>query len=169
MEKPEIYVTGHRNPDLDSIASAIGYAELKRRLDRDNRYTPARLGDVNAQTDWALRRSGADMPVFLPHIRLRARDVMEEEFTSATQDTPIREVGLTMAHENVDLVPIVDPDGVLVGLVTEKDLARRYIRESQGASDFSERPVEVAAIAETLQGEALQDGKKAVDGRLWVV
>jgi manganese-dependent inorganic pyrophosphatase len=169
MPDREIYVTGHRNPDLDSIASAIGYAELKRRLDRDNRYVAARLGEVNSQTEWALRKSGADAPTFLPHIRLRARDVMHHDFATATQDTPIREVGLTMAQDNVDLVPILDSDGTLVGLVTEKNLARRYIRESQGASDFSERPVRVSAIVETIQGELLQEGKEAVDGRLWVV
>ena len=57
-----IYVTGHRNPDTDSIASAVGYAELKRRLDPDNEYVPVRLGDLNAQTRWVLereRRAGA--------------------------------------------------------------------------------------------------------------
>ena len=43
-----IYVTGHRNPDTDSIASAIGYAELKGRLDPNNDYVPVRLGDCNA-------------------------------------------------------------------------------------------------------------------------
>ncbi len=169
MSNPEIYVTGHRNPDLDSIASAIGYAELKRRLDRENRYVPARLGKVNAQTEWALGRSGAETPQFLPHIRLRARDVMQHDFPTASEDTPIREVGLTMADENVDLVPIVDGGGALLGLVTEGGLAHRYIRESQGVSDFSDRPLEVAAIVETLQGELLHDGAKAVDGRLWVV
>jgi manganese-dependent inorganic pyrophosphatase len=52
-------VTGHRNPDTDSIASAIGYAELRRRLDVTNDYVPVRLGDVNAQTRWLLERSGA--------------------------------------------------------------------------------------------------------------
>ena len=54
-----IYVTGHRNPDTDSIASAIGYAELKGRLDRGNTYEPVRLGELNAQTSWVLERSGA--------------------------------------------------------------------------------------------------------------
>ena len=54
-----IYVTGHRNPDTDSIASAIGYAELKGRLDTRNEYVPVRLGEVNAQTRWLLERSGA--------------------------------------------------------------------------------------------------------------
>ena len=54
-----IYVTGHRNPDTDSIASAIGYGELRKRLDSNNDYVPVRLGDCNPQTSWLLERSGA--------------------------------------------------------------------------------------------------------------
>src|SRR4029079_594789 len=54
---PVIYVSGHRNPDTDSIASAIGYAELMRRLDPRHEYVPVRLGDVNTQTRWALDRA----------------------------------------------------------------------------------------------------------------
>ena len=50
-----IYVTGHRNPDTDSIASAIGYAELKGRLDPHNEYVPVRLGDCNAPDALAAR------------------------------------------------------------------------------------------------------------------
>ena len=57
-----IYVTGHRNPDTDSIGSAIGYAELKGRIDPNTDYVPVRLGDVNVQTRWALERSGAPEP-----------------------------------------------------------------------------------------------------------
>ena len=67
-----IYVTGHRNPDTDSIASAVGYAELKGRLDPRNEYVPVRLGECNAQTRWVLERSGAPEPAFLPHVMLRA-------------------------------------------------------------------------------------------------
>ena len=63
-----IYVSGHRNPDTDSIASAIGYAELRSRLDPDNDWAPVRLGDCNAQTRWLLERSGAQEPMFLAHI-----------------------------------------------------------------------------------------------------
>src|SRR5258706_7531730 len=77
---PRIYVTGHRNPDTDSIASAIGYAELKQRLDAGNEYVPVRLGDLNAQTRWVLERSGAPEPRLLPHVLLRVRDVMRERF-----------------------------------------------------------------------------------------
>ena len=62
---PPIYVTGHRNPDADSIAAAIGYAELKRRSIR-KRYEPVRLGEPNAQTTWLIERSGALLPDLLP-------------------------------------------------------------------------------------------------------
>jgi len=64
-----IYVTGHRNPDSDSIASAIGYAELKGRLDPNNEYLAVRLGDCNSQTRWLLARSGAAQPRHLPQLR----------------------------------------------------------------------------------------------------
>ena len=60
-----IYVTGHRNPDTDSIASAVGYAELKGRLDPRNEYVPVRLGELNAQTRWVLERSGGREPQLL--------------------------------------------------------------------------------------------------------
>ncbi len=56
---PPIYVSGHRNPDADSIAAAIGYAELKGRLDTRNTYTAVRLGPCNSQTRWLLERSAA--------------------------------------------------------------------------------------------------------------
>ncbi len=85
---PTTYVTGHRNPDLDSIASAIGYAELKGRLEPGEGYVAARLGEVNAQTRWALERSGAPEPDLLHHVRLRARDVMRGECPLAGQDAP---------------------------------------------------------------------------------
>ena len=129
-----VYVTGHRNPDTDSIASAIGYAELRSRLDRDDEYVPVRLGDANAQTRWVLEQAGVPEPRYLPHIMLRVRDVMEEEFERADVDESVRAVGLTMAQRGLDLLPIVDDDGSLAGVMTERVLARRYIRESREAS-----------------------------------
>jgi manganese-dependent inorganic pyrophosphatase len=80
---PRVYITGHRNPDTDSIASAIGYAELLGRLEEGCEYVPVRLGEVNPQTRWALERSGAPEPRFLAHILLRARDVRGPSSRSA--------------------------------------------------------------------------------------
>ena len=166
---PDVYVTGHRNPDLDSIGSAIGYAELKGRLDRETRYIPARLGPVNAQTAWALERSGAPEPELLEHIHLRVCDVMQPFIVTAHDDEPVRHVGLRMAEEEVDLAPVVDEHGALAGVLTERDLARQYLRDSRGASSFADRPVSLGAIADVLGGEVLVGDDREVTGRLWVL
>lgn len=163
-----IYVTGHRNPDTDSIASAIGYAELRGRLDRENTYQPVRLGDVNAQTRWVLEQAGVPEPRYLPHIYLRVRDVMAEQFALADIDRPVRAVGLTMAQEDLDLLTIVDHDGKLAGVVTERVLARRYIRESREASSLVDAPTSISAIADGLGGEIITGEDHEVAGRVWV-
>ena len=164
-----IYVTGHRNPDTDSIASAIGYAELKRRLDPRNDYVPVRLGECNAQTRWVLEKSGADEPELLPHVMLRVQDVMREKFPLARHTEPVREVGLIMARDEVDLVPVVADGGELTGVMTERQLARRYVRESREASRL-DAPTAVAAIAGVLEGELLAgEEDREVSGRVWVL
>jgi manganese-dependent inorganic pyrophosphatase len=166
---PHVYVTGHKNPDTDSIASAIGYAEFKNLVDPDNFYAPARLGEVNAQTGWALKRSGAESPGLLRHIMLRVKDVMHEDLVLANRNDPLRNVGLMMSKRNIGQVPIVDDDGSLVGIVTERDLARMYVRESRGASTFAETPVSVGAMVEVLEGELLVGEDRELSGQLWVI
>ncbi|HWF54424.1 MAG TPA: putative manganese-dependent inorganic diphosphatase [Solirubrobacteraceae bacterium] len=165
---PIIYVTGHRNPDTDSIASAIGYAELRQRLDTANQYVPVRLGDVNTQTRWVLKRSGAREPDFLPHVLLRAGDVMNTEFPVVSLDAPIREAGLEISKANLDIVPVVDDAGALVGVVTERSLARRFIRESRATSSLREAPTRVQAIVDVLEGELVAGEDKVLSGRVWV-
>src|SRR5215213_7882640 len=126
---PHVYVTGHKNPDTDTIASAIGYAEYKNLVDPENRYVAARLGEVNAQTGWALKKSGAKKPPLLEHIMLRRKDVMSTDVGVARKDEPLRNVGLAMAKRNISQLPIVEDDGSLAGIITERNLARMYIRE----------------------------------------
>ncbi|MDQ3736801.1 MAG: DRTGG domain-containing protein, partial [Actinomycetota bacterium] len=165
---PHIYVTGHKNPDTDTIASAIGYAELKSKLNPHDVYAPARLGEVNAQTRWALEKSGAREPRLLKHIKLRVKDVMKDVVTAHRND-PLRNVGLAMAKRNIGQVPIVDDGDVLVGIVTERDLARMYIRESREASSFAGTPVSARSMVEVLEGELLAEADKQASGKLWVI
>jgi manganese-dependent inorganic pyrophosphatase len=164
-----ILVTGHRNPDLDSIGSAIAYAELLDRTDEANDYVPARLGEVNAQTAWALERAGAEPPGLLRHVKLRVRDVMVPCEVTAGSEDPVRGAGLAMAEHGLDVVPVLDGDGVIAGVLSERALARRYMRESRDASDFSGRAVSLEAVREILDGEILVHGDGDVSGRLWVL
>jgi manganese-dependent inorganic pyrophosphatase len=163
-----IYITGHRNPDADSIASAIGYAELRRRLDPNNDYVPVRLGDCNPQTRWLLQRSGAPEPRFIAHVLVRACDVMHTDFPISGQDDPIREAGLAIARAELELVPVVDDDGILTGVVTERALARRYSRESRHTSTLRDAPTYVRSVVEVLQGELLTGDDVLLAGRVWV-
>ncbi|QIN79466.1 putative manganese-dependent inorganic diphosphatase [Rubrobacter marinus] len=164
-----VYVTGHRNPDTDTIASAIGYAELKGKLNPEDVYAPARLGDVNAQTRWALDRSGAVEPKLIKHIKLRVKDVMSKEIATVHRNDPLRNVGLAMAKRDISQVPIVDDDGALVGIVTERGLARMYTRESREPSTFAATPVSVGSMVEVLEGELLAGEDKEAGGKLWVI
>jgi len=163
-----IYVTGHRNPDTDSIAAAIGYAELKTRLDPNNEYIPVRLGDCNSQTRWLLERSGAPEPRHLDHVMLRARDVMRTSFPATRQDEPIREGGLAMGKADLELVPIVADDGALAGVLTERALARRFIRDSLRTSTLEEAPTFVSAVVSVLEGELVTGEDRQLSGRVWV-
>jgi manganese-dependent inorganic pyrophosphatase len=166
---PPIYVTGHRNPDTDSIAAAIGYAELRSRLDPREEYIPVRLGDCNAQTRWLLERAGAPEPRHLPHVMLRARDVMRTSFPVARNDEPVREAGLAMSKADLELVPIVDGNGALAGVLTERALARRYVRDSLRTSTLEEAPTEVRAVVAVLEGELVcGDPDRELSGRVWV-
>ena len=164
-----IYVTGHRNPDTDSIAAAVGLAELKQLLDPDGRYVPVRLGELNAQTEWVLEQAGAEAPQLLEHVMARAGDVMDRAVPSAERDAPLREVGLAMGEAGAELMAIVDEQGALCGIVTERELARRYLRESKEPASFAQRPVSVDALVRVIGGEVLVPPPRRIDGRLWAV
>ena len=163
-----IYVTGHRNPDTDSIASAIAYSELKQQLDPESEYVPVRLGKVNAQTAWALERSGARQPEPMGHVFLRVSDVMQEEFPVADHREPLRQVGRMMAADDLDIVPIVGDDGELIGVMTERALAHRYIRETGRTHSLAGAPTTVSAIVAVLDGELIEGADGTVAGRVWV-
>jgi manganese-dependent inorganic pyrophosphatase len=161
-----VYVTGHRNPDTDSIGSAIGLAELKNRQDPSNDYVPVRLGELNPQTTWVLKRAGLGAPDFLSHVMLRAMDVMSTDFPCIKEDDPVREAGLAMRDADAELIPVVNAAGVLSGVVTTRALARRYIRESRESSKLREATY-VHAVTSVLEGELLTGEDRRLSGRVW--
>ena len=165
-----IYVTGHRNPDTDSIASAIGYAELKRRLDPRNEYVPVRLGDVNAQTALgarARRRPGARVPA--PRHAARARRHARELPVGQPARADPRASGWRWRARTSTSMPIVDDDGALAGVMTERTLARRYIRESREPSSLPTPPPPCEAIVEVIEGRLVAGEEREITGRVWVL
>ena len=129
MQKP-VYVIGHRNPDTDSICSALAYAHLKRETGEASALA-ARAGQVNAETQFALDSFGMEAPVFLADVYPRIKDVMEDIIVTASEDATIREVGMLMHEYKVRSIPVVAEGDQLKGIVTVIDLARRYFDEIQ--------------------------------------
>src|SRR5919201_2701058 len=93
---------------------------------------------------------------------------MRETFPVATRDEPVRKVGLTMAREGLELVPVLDDAGRLSGVITERALARRYIRESRRASRL-DAPTAVSAIVDVLDGTLVGGQDRQIAGRVWVL
>ena len=160
-----VYVSGHRNPDADSIGAAIGYAELKSRLDPGTDYLPVRLGELNPQTRWVLEQAGVPEPELLPHIRLRAGDVMQTAFPHMTAGDPVRAAGIALDHADCDLVPVLDDQGALIGIVTARSLARRCVGES---SVRLREATHIDAVVNVLDGELLAGHDRVLTGRIWV-
>lgn len=146
-----VLVFGHTNPDNDSICSAIAYAHLKNLIDPTGVYVPVRLGPLPPESEWVLRRFGIEAPAEISHVRTRVVDVMTADLLTVGPNDTLHTVGALLSERGVRALPVVD-DGRLCGLVTVQALASRYV-DNVTASGFSERPVSVGRLVETLGGE----------------
>lgn len=155
-----VLVFGHRNPDNDSICSAVAYAHLKNRTDAESVFVPVRLGPVPPETAWVFDRFGVDIPDEIAHVRTRVRDVMTSDVISVSPGENMLVAGRLMREHGVRALPVVD-EGVVRGLVNVTILAERYIEETDVA-DFTELPVSVGQLAHALGGTVLAGEPTAV-------
>ena len=109
-------VIGHKNPDMDSICSAIGYAELKR-LSGWSDVIPARCGATNPRIDFALHHFGVETPVLLTDLSPRVGDVMQPNVVSVHADTPIYDATQLIDRHRLRGLPVVDDRRRCVGLL----------------------------------------------------
>jgi manganese-dependent inorganic pyrophosphatase len=147
-----IYIFGHKNPDTDSVCSALAYAFLKNLQAQG--HIPARLGELNSETRFVLNTFGAPEPIFLPHIFVRAQDVMTTGVISAPAACTIHDVGRLMNQHKIQAVPVVDEKGRVQGVVTEHALARNYLKEL-GVQGLRQTPTELSKIVDTLNARLI--------------
>lgn len=155
MSKP-IYIIGHRNPDTDSICSAVAYAHLKTALGEN--VVPARAGKINAETKYVLDTFGVQPPQLILDVYPRAKDVMHENIITIHPWNTLRKLGQLIQAHKVKSIPVVEHDGILLGIVTVSDLAERYVSEL-GMQDLRETGVDYEGILRCLNGTLVCGGE----------
>ena len=133
LHEQPIYVIGHRNPDTDSICSALAYSRLKQRLGFTH-VVAARAGEVNVQTEFILKSFGVEKPGYLPDVRVRVQDVMTPGVLSVHTDMSVEDVMDFMESHDLLMAPITDREGDYQGAITLQDLARFYARHADAAT-----------------------------------
>ncbi|WP_110956019.1 putative manganese-dependent inorganic diphosphatase [Anaerosinus massiliensis] len=150
-----IYTIGHRNPDTDSICSAIGYAYLKRALGEN--VEPARAGKINSETKYVLETFKIETPKLITDLYPRVKDVILDCKVVVKETDTLRTLGEVMRGNNVKSVPVVGKNKKLTGIVTVSDLAKRYFNELS-MQNLAEAEVTLSAIVDVIDGEVLNAG-----------
>lgn len=132
MNPDQIFVVGHKNPDTDSICSAIGYAELCRRQGRAG-VRPARAGHLNRQTEFVLETLGAEAPALLADVFPRVRDVIDGEPVTIAADAPLGKALEIMRRRDIRMLPVVTADGLPRGALVLKRLPEHIFLPEPGA------------------------------------
>ena len=129
LVKDPVYVTGHQNPDTDSIVSAIAYAALRNALG-DREYVAARLGNVSDETQRVLDKFDAEPPVLLSNVRTQVRDLVFDTPPAMARSVTIAHAWETMKTGDgaPSVIPIVEDDGTLYGMMTSGDIANHSMK-----------------------------------------
>ena len=149
-----IYVTGHRNPDTDSIVSAMAYAALQNALGK-KRHVAGRLGNLNDESKRILDRFGFEPPQMIKDVRTQIRDL---DFDTP----PILNAGLTVARawsilssdSKIAAIPIANADGTLYGMLSSGDVANY---DMQTVTDPFIRDVPLFNLLAAIEGKVLND------------
>ncbi|MSV25425.1 putative manganese-dependent inorganic diphosphatase [Selenomonas sp. WCA-380-WT-3B 3/] len=152
-----IYTIGHRNPDTDSICSAIGYAHLKQAMGQN--VVPARAGKINAETKFALEHFKVEQPLLLTDLYPRVKDITMDCKIVVKQHDTLRHLGEVMRAHDLKSVPVTDSKGLLVGIVTVSDLAKRYFQEL-GMQNLADMRVRYRDIIAATDSKVLVSGEE---------
>ena len=154
-----IYITGHRNPDTDSIVSAMAYAALKNALGA-RQYHAARLGQVSDETQIVLKRFGFQAPTMISDLRTQVKDLDYDTPPTLSAAATISRGWQTMQAERISVLPVANEDGTLYGMLSAGDVAN-YDMTSVRNPRVGEVPV--YNLLSVLEGKILNEGGELKD------
>ncbi len=148
-----VFVIGHRNPDTDSVCSAICYARLKNII-TDREHIPCRAGRLNAETKFVLEYFGASEPKYLESLYPRLSDVQYRDVSGISSHMSLRRTWQYMSENDIQTVPVLDKEQRLEGLLTFSDISRFYMAD-QDANALAEANTSYRNLVDVLGGELI--------------
>ena len=147
-----IYVTGHKNPDTDSIVSAMAYAALRGALG-DRSFVPARLGGLSDETQYLLDRFGAEPPMLIQTMRTQVRDLAFDTPPTLSAAVTLRHAwDILQADRSLPSIPVLNPDGSLYGTLSSSNITDYEIGTIE---DSRVKEIPLFNLLSVLEGEVL--------------
>ena len=157
--KRRTIVIGHKNPDTDSICSALCYARLKSQV-TGNEYVPARAGHINSETRYVLDYFQAQEPEYVETVKTQVRDIEIREMKGVDRNISLKRAWNLMQEVNAVTLPAVSDNGVLEGLITVGDITKTYMNVLD-SSILSRACTQYGNIVETLEGHLILGDENA--------
>ncbi|MBQ3583238.1 MAG: putative manganese-dependent inorganic diphosphatase [Lachnospiraceae bacterium] len=152
MRNNKIYVIGHKNPDTDSICSAIAYTYLKNKID-DKEYVAKRAGQINEETQFVLNYFGVEVPGYVNDIGTQVKDIEIRETEGVSREISLKRAWNLMKELNVVTLPITK-HGRLEGVITTEDIAEAYM-DVRDSKILSTAHTAYKNIVDTLDGSMI--------------
>ena len=164
-----IFVIGHKNPDTDSICSAIAYADIKNRTSQKVKYVAKRAGQINEETEYVLNRFGMQPPGYLSNIGTQVKDMDIRMSPEADKSMSLKNAWDLMMDKSIVSLPIRDREGQLEGLITIGDIAKTYM-DTTDSYLLSRAKTQYKRIAETIGGTVIEGNEHGyfVNGKVMV-
>ncbi len=156
----QIYVTGHRNPDTDSIVSAMAYAALRNAVG-DREYVAARLGHLSDETRMILGRFGFEPPLYIKNMRTQVLDLAYDTPPILHEAVTVGRAWAAMEEDHhISAIPVTDDEGHLRGMLTAGDIAAY---DMQTVADPTLREVPIFNVLSVLEGQMLSETEEMVN------
>ena len=167
--REKIYIIGHKNPDTDSICSAIAYADIKNRTSQKVKYVAKRAGQINEETEYVLNRFGMQPPGYLSNIGTQVKDMDIRMSPEADKSMSLKNAWDLMMEKSIVSLPIRDREGQLEGLITIGDIAKTYM-DTTDSYLLSRAKTQYKRIAETIGGTVIEGNEHGyfVNGKVMV-
>ena len=165
----EVLVIGHRNPDTDSIISAITYSQLKNVLDENNKYIPCRAGALSAETAFVLDYFNVETPRLVENVNTRMSDVEYRKTKGISKDMSLKDAWNIMNHKQISSLPAVTESGMLEGLITMSDITKSYMN-MYDSDIIAQAGTIYRNIEETLDAEVItgDTSKRCTKGKVLI-